>query len=417
MDPKTVILKVNATDLDNSEITYKLLPQTAGFEMNQTTGQIYFNYHKLAKHDNHFLFTINAYDSLTTKTAVPLVVRLHLDANNKAQLFVKDYKLQIPENTYPGTTLLKFFPQSATNLQPHKYRIEFLVGNDNNTFEISKSNELVLLKEFDREIRDNYQLSLNFISVKDQHETNVVVSIEVDDINDNSPVFDKMHSNIVVNEDISVGSVLVDVKASDLDLKNSPNSQLNFSILSGDDNHFFRMDSLNGNLIVRKRLDFDDCVYGKHFQLVIQCCDQGVGERLCSVETLNVTLKDVNDNKPRFPKDVYYEFVAENEPIGTGIRVVQANDDDFGVYGVLNYSISGISNGDDSWKLFRIDSRTGLISTNVVFDYEYQSKYGFIVNANDIDGNLASTNVYVFVESRDEFYPQFSQRTYKFYLR
>lgn len=38
-----------------------------------------------------------------------------------------------------------------------------------------------------------------------------------------------------------------------------------------------------------------------------------------STATVNITIKDVNDNSPTFPKDLYKLSVAEHSPNGTVI--------------------------------------------------------------------------------------------------
>ena len=126
-------------------------------------------------------------------------------------------------------------------------------------------------------------------------------------------------------------------------------------------------------------------------------------------------------NEPKFPVPEYLEFVGENEPVGTAIFTAHATDLDKGAFGTLNYSIVSASSSnypgiDDSWRLFHIDSSTGLVTTNSIFDYEQHSRYIFMVRATDVGGKSSTVKVRVEIESKDEFHPQFTERTYKFIL-
>ncbi|KAI5630760.1 cadherin domain-containing protein [Phthorimaea operculella] len=62
--------------------------------------------------------------------------------------------------------------------------------------------------------------------------------------------------------------------------------------------------------------------------------------------------------------------------------------------------------------MFQIDSSTGSVNSNAVFDYEQKNKYEFSIKASDLGGKSSTVKVRIDIESRDEFYPQFTQKTY-----
>lgn len=131
---------------------------------------------------------------------------------------------------------------------------------------------------------------------------------------------------------------------------------------------------------------------------------------MSSIATVTVRVEDENDNSPVFPVVSYLEFVPENAPIGTVVFSAHANDMDRGVYGTLNYSISG----GEGKAHFKIDPLTGAISTESVFDYEAKNRYYINLQASDMGGQTAFVAVQIDVESRDEFAPEFTDVSYRF---
>lgn len=206
--------------------------------------------------------------------------------------------------------------------------------------------------------------------------------------------------------------------ATDDDLQSSPNSEIVYDITSGNVGGMFSIDLITGVLSVNNDLDYDNGQ--SDYNLVIRACDSAILPR-CSLCQFHISLTDENDNEPRFPVTEYLEFVGENEPVGVSVFTARATDLDKGKYGKLNYTIassaaSGYTDVDESWKMFRVDESTGIVTTNAVFDYEVRNRYTFMLRASDIGNKVASVKVRVIVESRDEFSPQFTERTYRFVL-
>lgn len=71
---------------------------------------------------------------------------------------------------------------------------------------------------------------------------------------------------------------------------------------------------------------------------------------------LTVTLDPVNIHSPTFTKSEYRATVVENEPAGTFVIKVAAQDPDKGSYGRVSYRLLG----DSAAAAFTIDGKTGL---------------------------------------------------------
>lgn len=253
----------------------------------------------------------------------------------------------------------------------------------------------------------------------------VLVSVLVEDVNDCHPRFldeeaGSTTKEVSIKEDAPIGSTVASLRAKDDDLPGSPASRLVYEITSGNDRGLFQVEPTTGTVLVNATLDCD--LEPALHELVLVACDSDPTAPLCAIARLRVLVEDVNDNSPKFPVSEYLEFVAENEPAGTKIFVARATDLDRGSFGSLNYSIAsaaatGYGDIDESWRLFAVDPRSGLVTTRAVFDYELRNRYAFTLKATDAGGRSASVRVRVEIDSRDEFYPQFTERTYRFAVR
>lgn len=323
------------------------------------------------------------------------------------------------EDTQKGSSLLQI---GGINDVLKKYNLDFHIisGNEGDSFDVNADGALMLINRLDRESQDSYVLGLAAVEQGkalsyNQNKTSITVFVTVADSNDNAPVFATSDFELSVSEDVKVGYSLTQLSASDADLYGTPNSAIIYNITSGDDEKLFFVHPTSGVLTVNKSLDYD---IGKTvYKLVIIACDQG-SPSLCNSAYIKVDIIDENDNTPTFPVNEYFETIGENERVGTSVFTARATDLDKGRYGKLNYSIvptsTNYNRNDDSWKMFQIDPVTGLVNTNVVFDYEQKNKYEFSIKASDLGGKSSTVRVRIDIESRDEFYPQFTQKTYNF---
>uniref|UniRef100_A0A8C5RRE1 Cadherin domain-containing protein n=1 Tax=Laticauda laticaudata TaxID=8630 RepID=A0A8C5RRE1_LATLA len=110
--------------------------------------------------------------------------------------------------------------------------------------------------------------------------------------------------------------------------------------------------------------------------------------------------------------------VAENQPSGTPVITVAAQDSDSGEAGRLVYSMDALMNS-RSLELFGIDSQNGLISTTEVLDRENMDLHYFRVTAVDhgIPRLSATTMVAITVADRNDHNPVFEQSEYRETIR
>lgn len=121
---------------------------------------------------------------------------------------------------------------------------------------------------------------------------------------------------------------------------------------------------------------------------------------------------------PLFPQYNYQAEVAENQPAGTAVVAVAAQDPDGGEAGRLVYSMDALMNS-RSLELFSIDPHAGLITTTQALDRESMELHYFRVTAADHGAPRlsATTMVAITVADRNDHDPVFEQGEYRETIR
>lgn len=421
---------MNATDADseaNAAIKYSIKNALAGFSIGEETGILYANMSRIQKPlKSEIQLIVVAKDSGSPALSSTATVRIHINSKShiKPHYLQHQYRTTINENTPRGTLVTKLLSvDSAFEISELKgIYFEIISGDNEGVFEITyPESYLILTRALDREKNDYYHLRIQMMEVglpttmqKEDNSSIINVFVTIEDENDHSPIFQTNKYEIEVSESLSLKHSITKIIALDNDQPGSPNSEVVYDITSGNDFGMFSIDLVSGILSVNKPLDYDTGAQSYH--LILRACDSGNVAR-CTLQTMIIHVKDENNHDPKFPVQEYLEFVGENEPIGTSVFTARATDLDAGEYGKVNYSITNsYTDADDSWKNFKIDPSSGVIVTNAVFDYEVKNRFVFAIKAMDVGGRVAMVKVKIMIDSRDEFTPQFSERTYRFIL-
>ncbi|CAB1436857.1 unnamed protein product [Pleuronectes platessa] len=165
--------------------------------------------------------------------------------------------------------------------------------------------------------------------------------LDIADINDNSPVFAAGDIHLDLVESTVLGRRFPLESAHDPDL--GTNSIREYK-LSPNDHFALEMSTqINGNaypeLVLKKPLDRE--AKAEHL-LKINGIDGGNPVR-SGTASIHVRVLDANDNVPVFSQRVYKASVPENSAVGTVILTLNATDLDEGVYGEITYSFSHLS--------------------------------------------------------------------------
>ncbi|XP_015248433.1 PREDICTED: protocadherin Fat 4 [Cyprinodon variegatus] len=335
------------------------------------------------------------------------------DINDHPPIFQETlYRVDISEDTPKGSYIKGVSATDGDSGQNANLRYSLVSGNALGWFSISENSGLVTSAALlDREIASEVVLN---ISAKDQglqpkiSYTKLIVNIT--DVNDQVPTFTQSTYHVSLVEHAPAGSELVLLSASDDDL--GANGTIRFSFdaeTPANIQEVFRLDAVSGRLSTAMEVDREDQA---SYLLRIRAADGG-SPPLHSVGNVNITILDINDNRPVFYPVQYFANVKENEPSGSYVTTVSATDPDLGRNGTVKYIIT---EGDTS--KFRINSNTGKITTLVPLDREEKTAYQLQVTAAD-GGNLRSKTqaiVTVTVIDTQDNPPVFNQRVYSFVM-
>ena len=139
---------------------------------------------------------------------------------------------------------------------------------------------------------------------------------------------------------------------------------------------------------------------------------EGSGPSQTATTTLHISVKDVNDNRPKFEQEVYNASVRESLPIGSSIVTVRASDADAEDNGRVTYSLTGPDSN-----LFRIDSNSGVLTLRANLDRENQAEHILGVTARDnavpaSERLTSNATIIVHLMDDNDNVPAFSRRTY-----
>ena len=183
------------------------------------------------------------------------------------------------------------------------------------------------------------------------------VRVDVTDINDNPPRFDRPEYDVFVTDLASRGQLVTRVSASDAD-SGDGDAGMRYSIVDGNTRQSFEIDALSG-VISLSSLRTPDLL-ASNYVLNVSVTD-GVFTNFARVK---ITVRHANSHVPRFERGVYSGEVFENLPRHTTVTTVRATDDDRGIYGEVTYYIDS----DDVKDVFEIDSESGEANM-IVFDF------------------------------------------------
>lgn len=87
----------------------------------------------------------------------------------------------------------------------------------------------------------------------------------------------------------------------------------------------FAIDSKTGWITTVSEMDYEAC---SSYSFEVVASDLGELQSLSSTTVVTVTLADINDNPPRFERELYRGAVKESDPLGEVVAVLKTKDRD-----------------------------------------------------------------------------------------
>ncbi|XP_052364228.1 protocadherin alpha-2-like isoform X24 [Oncorhynchus keta] len=414
-------LNLNVQELESRGLRIVSGHSKRYFEANLKTGVLFVN----QRIDREELCPNTVKCSLNIQAILSHPVFLHrievniIDVNDNSPSFLERYHtFNISESSSPGERYpLPIANDADTGSNSVKsYKLspnEHFSLDVQNGGEQSVSAELVLQKALDREKQPVIQLTLTAVDGgKPPRSGTSQIIVHVIDVNDNSPTFSKSLYKVRINENVSLGTQLLKLEATDLD--EGPNADILYSFMKrGNVNYadMFSIDSQSGEITVKANLDHEE---NAAYELRVQATDQGPSARSGYSKVL-VEVTDINDNAPEISVTSLMNPVKEDADIGTVVALVTVTDKDGGKNGFSNSKLVGSV----PFKLMSNHKNDYSLVVDGHLDRESATQYNVTITAKD-EGNppLSSTRVItVDVSDVNDNAPRFSEPIINVYVK
>ncbi|XP_039474238.1 protocadherin gamma-A2-like isoform X28 [Oreochromis aureus] len=276
--------------------------------------------------------------------------------------------------------------------------------------ELNRERGVLLVKErIDREAlcRRTTPCALHFQIILENPMEFYTVTVQITDINDNAPTFEKTEMEFKISESAVTGAKFVLKRAVDVDVGTN---DLQRYELKPSDNFALKMhNNADGNknveMVLQKPLDREK---QEQISLVLTAVDGGEPQMSGTMQIL-ITVLDANDNAPVFTQQTYKATVTENSPKGTVVATVTASDADQGSNSKVTYSITNTL--DNIRDVFKINQENGEVTLIGNIDFEESRNFQINLLASDDGGLTDSSRVIVDVFDVNDNKPEISIMT------
>ncbi|XP_067623757.1 LOW QUALITY PROTEIN: cadherin-related tumor suppressor-like [Eurosta solidaginis] len=395
----TELMRFRATDSDlgiNSQVTFSI---TAGnrkdtFHIDAISGSLYL--HKSLDYEETTAYNLNitASDGGTPRLSNTIIFTVNVvDENDNPPSFpntaiVRQIKEGIAVKT-PIVTITAEDPDSGLN-----GKVTYAIVKQDpeqpggRHFGINTMTGVIhTLREIDRETIDTFRLTVvatdQAATPEPQLYAEKLVTVIVEDINDNAPNFVSMNAAILPMQTAAAQSLhyrdglpVMHVHARDAD--SSSNGLVTYEMVSGNTD-LFKLHRNTGAITLRRVIEQPEVRY----QLALKASDEAVQSERKSTDAyitiITASTLAGTSSGPAFDQREQSGSVYENEPIGTSILTVSARLNGAEVeYYVTNVTAIDASVGSSAGtkkvqqvdRLFDIDTKLGILSTAKELDRE-----------------------------------------------
>ncbi|KAM3840178.1 protocadherin gamma-B6-like isoform 3-T3 [Vipera latastei] len=420
----SIVIQVKATDKDegsNGQINYfyrNIADNThRKFDLDSEHGFISIHDELDFEETEKYTIAVEARDGGGLVAHCNVEIKL-LDVNDNApEVILASSSREIPENSPIGTLVALI----NTNDRDSGDNGEVNCHLENAfPFKIiaaaNKYYKLLTNGPLDRESTPGYNLT---ITATDNGtpplSTQKTISLEISDINDNAPAFEKSSYSVYVAENNPASSSIFSIKAVDPDL--GRNARITFSILTSKIEalplpSYLSINSESGTLYSQRSFDYEQL---REFEVQVKAEDGGPPP-LSSNATLKVFILDQNDQSPQilYPSpgaegSASFEMVPRSAETGYLVTKVVAVDADSGHNAWLSYHLLQATEPG----LFTIGAHTGEIRTLRTFLERDALKQKLVVLVKDNGQPPLSATVslnLIFAENFQEALPEINNQ-------
>jgi protocadherin gamma subfamily A len=338
-----------------------------------------------------------------------------MDINDNAPGFrEEDVEIKVSEHASPGSRFPlpnARDPDVGVNslhsyqLSPNSYfSLQVRGGTDG-----IKNPELVLEGGLDREKEASHLLILTALDGGDPIlKGSVPIRVVVLDVNDHIPKFTQSVYRASVPENLSSGTRVLVVNATDPDEGTNGEVMYSFRNVENKASEMFQLNPQTGEVLVQSPLDFEKY---RLYDMEVQGQDGG---GLSTTAKMLITIVDVNDNAPEITITSSITSVLENSPPGTVIALLNVQDQDSGENGQVFCFIPD----NLPFKLEKTYGNYYKLVTNSELDREQVESYNITLTAKDQGNPPLSTEIHLLLNVADDNDnpPVFTQASYSAYI-
>ncbi|XP_068904349.1 neural-cadherin isoform X3 [Tenebrio molitor] len=430
--PNTLVTTVVASDKDGDNVRFGFVgggTSSGQFVIEEITGVIRLHSKSISLDRDKYELNVTAMDDgaccvngdQTIHTSTAVVVVFITDVNDNKPIF-KDcgtYYPKVEEGAPNGSPVIKVHATDEDKgvngqvkysivQQPNQKGTKFTV--DEETGEVSTN------KVFDREGDDGKFVSVT-VKATDQGEPSLEgvcsFTVEITDVNDNPPLFDRQKYVENVKQDASIGTNILRVSASDEDADN--NGAIVYTLNAGSnsaDLEYFEIQPESGWIVLKKALDRD------RYRLRVRASDRGEPPSYADVD-VELDVVDRNNKPPLWDVNTYGPIhIRENVTVGTVVTSVKASSGIENNPTVFYRLMPGSTAQTNKHHTFYLQQRpdNGFtwadIKVNHPLDYETIKEYNLTIRVeNNGAQQLASeATVYIQLEDVNDEIPLFTER-------
>lgn len=370
----TVLYQFHATDADlriNKEISYIIgggnIQET--FHIDTKTGTLVLDRPLDYEQRNIYRLNITAADGGSSRltSSISFVVEI-LDYNDNPPTFpntaiVRQIQEGIPLNT-AIVTVTADDPDSGEN-----GKIKYTISNQEppgNHFYIDEDTGVVkTIKDIDREFADTFRLTVlatDQAPIKsDRLKAEKLVTVIVEDINDNAPLFVSMNAGILPMNAPS-GYEIMKILARDKDANS--NGHVTYGLESA--TNIFTLER-NGSLKLKQSLSSPQILYS----VKVRAMDEAVKQHTQFLdERITILVSDPAQEGPQFSQTSYSGSVTEGAVVGTSVAEVSASLVSNPKLSIAYYVVSIVdADGHPMDRVFDIQ-RNNVLATASILDRE-----------------------------------------------
>lgn len=282
------------------------------------------------------------------------------DNDNDPKFLQESYTAYVDENNILGNPIKQV---SATdNDMGVNAQIQYFLHSDaGSKFAINSNTGVISASAvYDRETQASYLFHVLAVDNGDPRRTGTVpVQVNIRDINDNIPIFNKTRFMLNVSEGLKSEQTIGSIDAYDRD--DGPNGQISYTIAKEDEFIVPFVVLLDGTIRTREILDRE---HQSLYSFRVYASDKG-NPSLNNSVSVSVEVIDVNDNVPIFSYPKKGNNSITTTITSLPITTISAKDKDVGLNGRLSYFISS---GNDA-NMFYLNPQSGDLTLNKNFQF------------------------------------------------